>query len=66
MRKRWERDAGLRIDHLLLNGEVAALLVAAEVDKAVRGEPGASDHAPVWIEIREAAIKRRAARKRPR
>jgi exodeoxyribonuclease-3 len=65
MRKRWERDAGLRIDHLLLNAELAPLLVAAEVDKAVRGEPGASDHAPVWIEIGE-ATKRRAARKRAR
>jgi exodeoxyribonuclease-3 len=54
MRKRWERDAGLRIDHLLLNGELAPLLVAAGVDKAVRGEPGASDHAPVWIEIADA------------
>jgi exodeoxyribonuclease-3 len=49
MRKRWERNAGLRIDHLLLNREVR--LIAAEVDKEVRGRPGASDHAPVWIEI---------------
>jgi len=61
MRKRWERDAGLRIDHLLLNAELAPRLVAAEVDKAVRGEIGASDHAPVWIEI-GAGTKRRAAR----
>ena len=51
MRKRWERDAGLRIDHLLLNPELAARLVDANVDKAVRGRPGASDHAPTWIEI---------------
>jgi exodeoxyribonuclease-3 len=64
MRKRWERNAGLRIDHLLVNDELAPLLVAAQVDKAVRGEPGASDHAPVWIEIRAAATKRGAARKR--
>jgi exodeoxyribonuclease-3 len=49
MRKRWERNAGLRIDHLLFNREVR--LIAAEVDKEVRGRPGASDHAPVWIEI---------------
>jgi exodeoxyribonuclease-3 len=54
MRKRWERDAGLRIDHLLLNAELAPLLVAAGVDKAVRGEPRASDHAPVWIQIADA------------
>jgi len=63
MRKRWERNAGLRIDHLLLNRELAARLVAADVDKVVRGEPGASDHAPVWIEIGEAK-PRRGARKR--
>ncbi|MDQ6619777.1 MAG: exodeoxyribonuclease III [Pseudomonadota bacterium] len=52
MRKRWERDAGLRIDHLLLNRELANLLVDANVDRIVRGAPGASDHAPVWIEVR--------------
>ena len=52
MRKRWERDAGLRIDHLLLNAPMAARLVASGVDKAVRGHPGASDHAPTWIEVR--------------
>jgi exodeoxyribonuclease-3 len=50
-RKRWERDAGLRIDHLLLNPPLASRLVAAGVDKAVRGRTGASDHAPVWIEL---------------
>ena len=52
MRKRWERNAGLRIDHLLLNRELAARLAAANVDKAVRGRAGASDHAPTWIEIK--------------
>jgi exodeoxyribonuclease III len=52
MRKRWERDAGLRIDHLLLNRELASRLVDASVDKAVRGRSGASDHAPAWIEVR--------------
>ena len=51
MRKRWERDAGLRIDHLLLNTELSARLVEAGVDKAVRGRTGASDHAPAWIEV---------------
>jgi exodeoxyribonuclease-3 len=65
MRKRWERDAGLRIDHLLLNGESAPLLVAAGVDKAVRGELGASEHAPAWIEIGGVA-KRRTTSKRAR
>ena len=52
MRKRWERNAGLRIDHLLLNAELRVRLVEAGVDKAVRGKIGASDHAPVWIELR--------------
>jgi exodeoxyribonuclease-3 len=51
MRKRWERDAGLRIDHLLLNAELSARLVEAGVDRAVRGKIGASDHAPAWIEV---------------
>jgi exodeoxyribonuclease III len=52
MRKRWERDAGLRIDHLLLNAQSGARLIDAGVDKAVRGKTGASDHAPAWIELR--------------
>jgi exodeoxyribonuclease-3 len=52
MRKRWERDAGLRIDHLMLNAELSTRLVEAGVDKAVRGRAGASDHAPTWIEVR--------------
>jgi exodeoxyribonuclease III len=51
MRKRWERDAGLRIDHLLLNAELSARLVDSGVEKAVRGRVGASDHAPAWIEV---------------
>lgn len=52
MRKRWERNAGLRIDHLLLNPEAAALLIEAGVDKVVRGKDGASDHAPAWVVMR--------------
>jgi exodeoxyribonuclease-3 len=51
-RNRWARDAGLRIDHLLLSTDVAARLVDANVDKAVRGREGASDHAPAWITLR--------------
>ena len=52
MRKRWERDAGLRIDHLLLNETLKARLVDANVDREVRGREGASDHAPTWVELR--------------
>jgi exodeoxyribonuclease-3 len=51
MRKRWERDAGLRLDHLLLSPVLKRRLKAAGVDRAVRGEAGASDHAPVWVEL---------------
>ena len=52
MRKRWERDAGLRIDHLLLSPALAPRLHDANVDKAVRARTGASDHAPTWITLR--------------
>ena len=50
-RQAWERDAGLRIDHLLLNPQAAERLTDAGVDKAVRGQEKASDHAPTWIEL---------------
>ena len=52
-RDRWQRDAGLRIDHLLLSPPLASRLVEAGVDREVRGEVGASDHAPAWIVLRE-------------
>ena len=54
MRNRWPRDAGLRIDHLLLSPQARERLVAAGVDRDVRGEEGASDHAPAWIVLRDA------------
>lgn len=57
-RQRWERNAGLRLDHLLLNATIGKRLVSAGVDKPVRGEPGASDHAPAWIELK--STRRRA------
>jgi exodeoxyribonuclease-3 len=52
-RNHWARDAGLRIDHLLLNEPAAQRLVDANVDRWVRGQEHASDHAPAWIELRE-------------
>jgi exodeoxyribonuclease-3 len=52
MRQRWARDAGLRIDHLLLNAKLRPRLAEAGVDREVRGEPDASDHAPAWIRLR--------------
>jgi exodeoxyribonuclease-3 len=48
-RQAWERDAGLRIDHLLLSPSAAARLSDAGVDREVRGREKASDHAPTWI-----------------
>jgi exodeoxyribonuclease-3 len=51
LRNAYGRDAGLRIDHLLLSPPLASRLVAAGVDREVRGRDKASDHAPVWIEI---------------
>lgn len=52
MRNRWERDAGLRLDHLLLSSPLAGRLKDAGVDREVRGKEGASDHAPVWIRLK--------------
>ena len=51
LRSAFPRDAGLRIDHLLLSPPLASRLVAAGVDRDVRAREKASDHAPVWIEI---------------
>jgi exodeoxyribonuclease-3 len=52
MRNRWPRNAGLRIDHLLLSKSLKRKLLDAGVDREVRGEDGASDHAPVWITLK--------------
>ena len=48
---RWPRDAGMRIDHLLLSPQLAQRMDQAGVDRAVRGLEGASDHAPAWVEL---------------
>ena len=50
-RNAFARDAGLRIDHLLLSPELAPRLKAAGVDRQVRAWEKTSDHAPVWIEL---------------
>src|SRR5581483_5632854 len=50
----WRRNAGLRIDHLLLNPAAARLLIRAGVDRDVRGWEKPSDHAPTWVELRDA------------
>jgi exodeoxyribonuclease-3 len=50
-RNAFPRDAGLRIDHFLLNKPAAKRLRQAGVDRSVRAMPKTSDHAPVWIEL---------------
>lgn len=50
-RQRWQRNAGLRIDHLQLNRAVAPALRAAGVHTWVRGEEKASDDVPAWVDL---------------
>jgi exodeoxyribonuclease III len=58
-RNAFGRNAGLRIDHLLLSPPLADRLVDAQVDVAVRGWEKSSDHAPVWIELSDKTKRRR-------
>jgi exodeoxyribonuclease III len=53
MRNRWERDGGLRLDHILLSSALTERLQSAGVDRHIRGLEDASDHAPVWAQLRE-------------
>jgi exodeoxyribonuclease-3 len=70
-RRHWATNSGLRIDHLLLNPALAPRLVEAGVDTWVRGQPGASDHAPAWVRLETAAVtatarpKSRTSRRAP-
>lgn len=52
-RRAFDRDAGLRIDHLLLNATSAKRLNSAGVDRSARAMEKTSDHAPVWIELKD-------------
>jgi exodeoxyribonuclease-3 len=63
-RNRWERDAGLRIDHLLLNPKAAERLTDAGVDREMRGLERASDHAPAWIVLADVPAARRKSARR--
>lgn len=49
--ERWQKDKGMRLDHFLLSPKISDRLVDAGVDRWVRGEVNASDHAPVWITL---------------
>ncbi len=51
LRDGWGRDAGWRLDHLLLSPSLAPRLRAAGVDREARAAPGASDHAPAWVSL---------------
>jgi exodeoxyribonuclease-3 len=48
---RWNRDEGLRIDHLLLSPQAADRIAACDIDKSPRGKDRASDHTPIWCEL---------------
>ncbi len=50
-RERWEADKGMRLDHFLLSPEVSDRIVDGGVDRWVRGEENASDHAPAWVKL---------------
>lgn len=47
----WNRDNGLRIDHLLLSPQATDRLMACDIDKSERGRPEPSDHVPVWVQL---------------
>ena len=47
----WDRNDGIRIDHLLLTPQAADLLADAGIDAHARGAEKPSDHAPVWITL---------------
>jgi exodeoxyribonuclease-3 len=59
-RNAFGRNAGLRIDHLLLSPALAPALKAAGVDRDVRAREKPSDHAPTWIELDMSKVKKKA------
>lgn len=62
LRQRWPNDKGMRLDHLLLSPDLAPRLADGGVSRWTRGEEGASDHAPAWIELDLPPLGGRAAR----
>lgn len=63
-RNAYARNAGIRIDHFLLNARAAEMLVAAGVERDVRGWEKSSDHAPTWIALGEKGKRTARARRR--
>ncbi len=47
----WQKNNGIRIDHLLLSPQAADRLTSVEIDKAMRSRDKASDHTPIRIEL---------------
>jgi exodeoxyribonuclease III len=66
MRNRWPNDKGLRIDHLLLSPDLASRLADAGVDRWVRGEANASDHAPAWVRLQTGSIRATKSMRAPK
>jgi exodeoxyribonuclease-3 len=64
-RNAFARDAGLRIDHVLLSPGLAGRLAATGVERDVRAQPRASDHAPVWVDIQTARLDPASRRRAP-
>lgn len=64
-RQHWEKNSGLRIDHLLLNDTLAPRLKDAGVDRWVRDLPHPSDHAPTWVRL-SAKASRSSSPAKPR
>jgi len=52
-RQSFERNSGIRIDHALLSPSLAPRLKAAGVDRSPRGWEKTSDHAPIWVELKD-------------
>ncbi len=63
-RQHWEKNSGLRIDHLLLNAALASRMTDAGVDSWVRGREHPSDHAPTWVELADGAPARKTGQKK--
>jgi len=61
-RNAYARNAGLRLDHVLLSAPLAERLVDAQVDAHVRGWEKSSDHAPTWVELADKPPRRQKAR----
>ena len=47
----WNRNDGIRIDHILMTPACADMMVECEIDKYVRDREKPSDHAPIWVRL---------------